>query len=103
MSSQVLEAESLGKSLTGSHMPFPIYFPGVSIQFFIFFKYYCGGVYVMCSACMWGSEVNFVEVILRYLSMCPGVHTSSAGLHCNQLYTLVCNPIFLDWVIDFCL
>lgn len=34
--SQLLEAESLGKSLTGSHMLFPIFFPGVSIQLFIF-------------------------------------------------------------------
>lgn len=52
---------------------------------------------------MWGSEVNFVQVILRYLSMCPGDHTSSAGLHCNHHYTLIYNHIFLDWVIDICL
>lgn len=51
---------------------------------------------------MWGSKVNFVEVILCYLSMCPGDHTSSVGLHCNHLYTLICNHIFLVASLIFC-
>lgn len=88
--SQLLEAESLGKSPTGSHMLFPIFPPGVSIQLFIFLS---GGVYVTWGCMYVGSEVNFMEVILRYLSMCSGDHTRSAGLHCNHLYT-ICNHIF---------
>lgn len=49
---------------------------------------------------MWGSEVNFVEVILSCL-LHMSWESQLAGLNYKHLHTLARNYIFLDWCVDF--